>query len=124
MAPRSRVTCTASEGLGVLRAANRSTDDETAPLRDPGHDQFDPNLRDIARGRATRSVIASWWLDSMAEVLTQDPLLRRLAGRVSDSGEGLGSIQAERFSSRGEADFANALLSAMRCEGGRRDSMA
>jgi len=129
-----------AEGLGVLRSANvgkqanRSIDAETTPLRDPGHYQFDLNLRDIAEVWRRGSVIASWLLDLTANALTQDPNLSGFAGRVSDSGEGRWTIKAaideavpvpvltsalfERFSSRGEADFANKILSAMRYEFG------
>jgi len=128
-----------AEGLGVLRSANvgkqeRGMDAETTPLRHPEHYQYDLNLRDIAEVWRRGSVIASWLLDLTAAALVQDPALAKFAGRVSDSGEGRWTIQAaideavpapvlttalyERFSSRGEADFANKLLSAMRYEFG------
>jgi 6-phosphogluconate dehydrogenase len=129
-----------AEGLGILRGANIGTtahgeaDAETTPLRDPEHYQFDLNLRDIAEVWRRGSVIASWLLDLTATALVQDPALSNFAGRVSDSGEGRWTIKAaideavpapvlttalyERFSSRGEADFANRLLSAMRFQFG------
>ena len=109
-------------------------DAETTPLRDPHEYQYDLNLGDIAEVWRRGSVIASWLLDLTAEALLQDPTLSKFAGRVSDSGEGRWTIKAaideavpapvlttalyERFSSRGEADFANKLLSAMRYEFG------
>jgi 6-phosphogluconate dehydrogenase len=128
-----------AEGLGVLRSANigkqeHAVDAETTPLRDPEHYQYDFELPDIAEVWRRGSVIASWLLDLTATALTQDPALSNFAGRVSDSGEGRWTIKAaideavptpvlttalyERFSSRGEADFANKLLSAMRYEFG------
>jgi 6-phosphogluconate dehydrogenase len=129
-----------AEGLGILRAANigkqagGAADAETTPLRDPEHYQYDLNLRDITEVWRRGSVIASWLLDLTANALVQDPGLAKFAGRVSDSGEGRWTIKAaideavpapvlttalyERFSSRGEADFANKLLSAMRYEFG------
>ena len=129
-----------AEGLGVLRAANvgkqagGAADAETTPLRDPEHYQYDLNLRDIAEVWRRGSVIASWLLDLTATALLQDPHLAKFAGRVSDSGEGRWTIKAaideavpvpvltsalyERFSSRGEADFANKVLSAMRFQFG------
>ena len=128
-----------AEGLGVLRSANvgkqeRKIDAETTPLRDPKHYQYDLNLRDVAEVWRRGSVIASWLLDLTAAALLQDPNLSKFAGRVSDSGEGRWTIKAaideavpapvltaslyERFSSRGEADFVNKLLSAMRYEFG------
>jgi 6-phosphogluconate dehydrogenase len=124
-----------AEGFGVLRSANvgkqdHATDAETTPLRDPEHYQFDFNLRDVAEVWRRGSVIASWLLDLTAQSLTADPELSQFGGRVSDSGEGRWTIKAaideavpahvltaalyERFSSRGEADFANKILSAMR----------
>ena len=109
-------------------------DAETTPLRDPEHYQYDLNLPDIAEVWRRGSVIASWLLDLSATALLQDPALKNFAGRVSDSGEGRWTIKAaidegvpahvlssalyERFSSRGEADFADKLLSAMRYEFG------
>ncbi len=128
-----------AEGMGVLRAANvgkqkHEIDAETTPLRDPEHYHYDLNLPDIAEVWRRGSVIASWLLDLTAAALTQDPGLSKFAGRVSDSGEGRWTIKAaidegvpahiltaalyERFSSRGEADFADKLLSAMRYEFG------
>jgi len=128
-----------AEGIGVLRAANvgkqkHAIDAETTPLRDPDHYQYDLNLADIAEVWRRGSVIASWLLDLTAAALIEDPDLKKFAGRVSDSGEGRWTIKAaideavpapvlttalyERFSSRGEADFANKLLSAMRYEFG------
>jgi 6-phosphogluconate dehydrogenase len=128
-----------AEGLGVLRSANigkqeHAADAETTPLRDPEHYQFDLDLRDITEVWRRGSVIASWLLDLTAGALLQDPSLSKFAGRVSDSGEGRWTIKAaidegvpahvltaslyERFSSRGEADFANKVLSAMRYQFG------
>jgi 6-phosphogluconate dehydrogenase len=128
-----------AEGLSVLRSANvgkqqHGVDAETTPLRDPEHYQFDFNLRDVAEVWRRGSVIASWLLDLTATALLQDPGLSKFAGRVSDSGEGRWTIKAaideavptpvltaslyERFSSRGEADYADKLLSAMRFEFG------
>jgi 6-phosphogluconate dehydrogenase len=128
-----------AEGLGVLRSANvgkrtHEIDAETTPLRDPEHYQYDFNLPDIAEVWRRGSVIASWLLDLTANALLVDPTLLKFAGRVSDSGEGRWTIKAaideavpahvltaalyERFSSRGEADFADKLLSAMRYEFG------
>jgi 6-phosphogluconate dehydrogenase len=128
-----------AEGLAVLKAANigRKTgavDAETTPLREPEHYQYDLNLPDIAEVWRRGSVIASWLLDLSAAALIEDPALSKFAGRVSDSGEGRWTIKAaidegvpahvlsaalyERFSSRGEADFANKVLSAMRYEFG------
>jgi 6-phosphogluconate dehydrogenase len=128
-----------AEGLGVLRAANvgkrkDEIDAETTPLRDPEHYQYDLNLPDVAEVWRRGSVIASWLLDLTATALLQDPALSSFAGRVSDSGEGRWTIKAaideavpvpvlatalyERFSSRGNADFQDKLLSAMRYEFG------
>ena len=128
-----------AEGLSVLRSANvgkqeHSVDAETTPLRDPEHYQYDFNLRDVAEVWRRGSVIASWLLDLTASALVQDPDLSKFAGRVSDSGEGRWTIKAaideavpvpvltaslyERFSSRGEAEFADKLLSAMRFQFG------
>ena len=128
-----------AEGLNILRNANvgkqkHEIDAETTPLRDPEHYQYDFNLTDVAEVWRRGSVIASWLLDLTASALTGDPQLAKFAGRVSDSGEGRWTIKAsideavpspvlttalyERFSSRGEADFADKLLSAMRYEFG------
>ena len=129
-----------AEGLSILRKANVgkqatvAADAETTPLRDPEQYQYDMNLRDIAEVWRRGSVIASWLLDLTAAALVQDPNLSRFAGRVSDSGEGRWTIKAaideavpapvlttalyERFSSRGEAEFANKILSAMRYQFG------
>ncbi|HWX20738.1 MAG TPA: decarboxylating 6-phosphogluconate dehydrogenase [Candidatus Binatia bacterium] len=124
-----------AEGLGVLKAANvgkqrSETDAETTPLRNPEQYQFDLNLTDIAEVWRRGSVIASWLLDLTASALVADPKLAQFTGRVSDSGEGRWTIKAaidegvpvpvlttalyERFASRGEADFQDKLLSAMR----------
>src|SRR5258707_2701955 len=124
-----------AEGLAVLKAANVGKkpgviDAETTPLRDPEHYQYDLDLADIAEVWRRGSVIASWLLDLSAAALVDDPALSKFAGRVSDSGEGRWTIKAaidegvpahvlssalyERFSSRGEADFTDRLLSAMR----------
>jgi 6-phosphogluconate dehydrogenase len=135
-----------AEGLGVLRDANvgkreHAIDAETTPLRDPTHYQYDLNLRDIAEVWRRGSVIASWLLDLTAAALVEDPQLAGYAGRVSDSGEGRWTIKAaideavpvpvlttalyERFSSRGEADFQDKLLSAMRYQfGGHLEKVA
>jgi 6-phosphogluconate dehydrogenase len=135
-----------AEGMGVLREANIGTrmhekDAETTPLRDPDHYQYDLNLRDIAEVWRRGSVIASWLLDLTAAALTKDALLSEFTGRVSDSGEGRWTIKAaideavpvpvltmalyERFTSRGDADFQDKLLSAMRFQfGGHREKAA
>ena len=128
-----------AEGMNVLRGANigsaeHAQDAETTPLANPEHYQYDLNLPDIAEVWRRGSVIASWLLDLSASALLEDPKLSHFAGRVSDSGEGRWTIKAaideavpahvltaalyERFSSRGEADFADKLLSAMRYEFG------
>jgi 6-phosphogluconate dehydrogenase len=124
-----------AEGLGILRAANvggraHAVDAETTPLRDPQHYQYDFDLPDIAELWRRGSVVSSWLLDLTASALAGDPDLAKFAGRVSDSGEGRWTIKAAvdeavpapvlttalyaRFSSRGEADFQNKVLSAMR----------
>jgi 6-phosphogluconate dehydrogenase len=124
-----------AEGLGILRAANigksqDTIDAETTPLRDPQHYQYELDLRDITEVWRRGSVIASWLLDLTAAGLVKDPALSDFAGRVSDSGEGRWTIKAaideavpvpvlstalyQRFSSRGEADYQDRLLSVMR----------
>jgi 6-phosphogluconate dehydrogenase len=124
-----------AEGLSILHSANvgkaqSAIDAETTPLRDPEYYQYDLNLRDIAEVWRRGSVIASWLLDLTAGSLVKDPALSQFAGRVSDSGEGRWTIKAaidesvpapvlsaalyQRFASRGEADYQNRLLSAMR----------
>jgi 6-phosphogluconate dehydrogenase len=128
-----------AEGLGILRDANigkqaGTVDAETTPLAHPEHYQYDFNLSDISEVWRRGSVIASWLLDLTAAALSDDPALSKFTGHVSDSGEGRWTIKAaideavpapvltaalyERFSSRGEADFANKLLSAMRFQFG------
>jgi 6-phosphogluconate dehydrogenase len=128
-----------AEGLGVLRSANigkqtHAIDAETTPLRDPAQYQYDMNLSDIAEVWRRGSVVASWLLDLTAIALLKDPALLKFSGHVSDSGEGRWTIKAaidegvpvpvlttalyERFSSRGEADFQDKMLSAMRFEFG------
>ena len=110
------------------------SDAETTPLREPEHYQYDFNLTDISEVWRRGSVVASWLLDLTAQALLEDPNLAKFAGRVSDSGEGRWTILAaidegvpahvlsaalyERFSSRGEADYGDKLLSAMRYEFG------
>ena len=135
-----------AEGLGILASANvgkrdHAVDAETTPLRDPEHYQYDLNLPDIAELWRRGSVVSSWLLDLTATALLEDPALGQFAGRVSDSGEGRWTIKAaideavpapvlttalyERFSSRGEADFQNKLLSAMRFQfGGHHEKPA
>jgi 6-phosphogluconate dehydrogenase len=124
-----------AEGLSILRSANvgkqqHEIDAETTPLRDPEHYQYDLDMRDISEVWRRGSVIASWLLDLTAAGLAKDPDLAQFAGRVSDSGEGRWTIKAaideavpvpvlsaslyQRFNSRGEADYQNKLLSAMR----------
>jgi 6-phosphogluconate dehydrogenase len=128
-----------AEGLAILHAANIGKtagviDAENTPLRDPEHYQYDLDLPEITEVWRRGSVIASWLLDLSAAALTADPGLAKFAGRVSDSGEGRWTIKAaidegvpahvlttalyERFSSRGEAQFADKLLSAMRYQFG------
>jgi 6-phosphogluconate dehydrogenase len=128
-----------AEGLGILRSADagkrsHTVDAETTPLRDPEHYQYDLDLREITEVWRRGSVIASWLLDLTAAALVKDPSLSEFAGRVSDSGEGRWTIKAaideavpahvltaslyERFSSRGEAEFQNRVLSAMRFQFG------
>jgi 6-phosphogluconate dehydrogenase len=128
-----------AEGLNVLHRANigkveRTADAETTPLRYPEHYQYDFNIADITEVWRRGSVIASWLLDLTAIALAESPQLEGFSGRVSDSGEGRWTIDAaieegvpapvlsaalfQRFSSRGEADFANKVLSAMRFQFG------
>ena len=128
-----------AEGLGVLRGADAGkhvgeSDAETTPMRDPEHYQFDLNLRDITEVWRRGSVIASWLLDLTAAALVEDQDLSKYSGRVSDSGEGRWTIKAaideavpapvlsaalyQRFSSRGESDYQDKLLSAMRFQFG------
>ncbi|HEY7129409.1 MAG TPA: decarboxylating 6-phosphogluconate dehydrogenase [Nitrospira sp.] len=124
-----------AEGLAILRDANigkqqHEIDAETTPLRNPEHYQYDFNVRDVAEVWRRGSVIASWLLDLTAGSLVKDPDLAQFSGRVSDSGEGRWTVKAaideavpipvlsaalyQRFSSRGEAEYADRLLSAMR----------
>ena len=128
-----------AEGLNVLRHANvgkraHVADAETTPLRNPEYYQYDLNLADIAELWRRGSVVASWLLDLTAAALAADPKLERFTGRVSDSGEGRWTLDAaideavpahvlaaalfERFASRGEAEFQDRMLSAMRFEFG------
>jgi len=128
-----------AEGLNVLKGANigkqtGEIDAETTPLRDPEHYQFDFDLPEVAEVWRRGSVIASWLLDLTAAALIKDPQMSGFGGHVSDSGEGRWTIKAgidegvptpvlttalyERFSSRGDDEFANRLLSAMRFEFG------
>ena len=124
-----------AEGLNVLKNADagkqqHEVDAETTPLRDPEHYQYELNLRDVTEVWRRGSVISSWLLDLTASAMVDDPSLSKFAGRVSDSGEGRWTIKAaidegvpvpvlasslfERFSSRGNADFQDKVLSAMR----------
>jgi 6-phosphogluconate dehydrogenase len=129
-----------AEGFNVLHHANvgkqdgRAADAETAPLRDPQYYQYDIDIAEVAEVWRRGSVVASWLLDLTAAALAESPNLEGYAGRVSDSGEGRWTVLAavdegvpasvlttalyDRFSSRGEADFADQLLSAMRKEFG------
>ncbi len=128
-----------AEGLNILKHANaglshRETDAETTPLRNPEHYQFDFNLADITEVWRRGSVVASWLLDLTAISLLDQPTLERFSGRVSDSGEGRWTVLAaiesttpapvltaslyQRFTSRGEDDFAGKVLSAMRFQFG------
>ena len=127
------------EGMNILKRANagkttRTVDAETTPLRNPEHYQYDFNLPDITEVWRRGSVVASWLLDLTAIALLESPNLDNFSGRVSDSGEGRWTITAaidesapvpvlsaalyQRFSSRGEGDFAEKLLSAMRFQFG------
>ncbi|HKG48093.1 MAG TPA: decarboxylating 6-phosphogluconate dehydrogenase [Pyrinomonadaceae bacterium] len=128
-----------AEGLNVLHHANegkaeRTADAETSPLRNPDHYQYDFDIAEITEVWRRGSVIASWLLDLTAIAFAEKPQLEGYSGRVSDSGEGRWTINAaveegvpvpvlsaalfQRFSSRGEADFANKILSAMRLQFG------
>jgi len=128
-----------AEGLNILGHANaghkkQEVDAETTPLRYPEHYQYEFNLADVAEVWRRGSVVASWLLDLTAIALFEQPKLDNYSGRVSDSGEGRWTILAaiestapapvlsaalyERFSSRGEGDFADKLLSAMRFQFG------
>lgn len=128
-----------ADGLAVLKSANvgkqnDEIDSETTPLRDPEHYQYEFNLTEVSEVWRRGSVIASWLLDLTASALSSDPQLNEFSGRVSDSGEGPWTAKAaidegvptpvlttalyQRFSSRGQADFADKLLSAMRYEFG------
>ena len=134
-----------AEGLNILRHANagkkiRSADAETAPLRHPEHYLYDLNLTDIAEVWRRGSVISSWLLDLVGIALLKNPELSNFAGKVSDSGEGRWTITAaidesvpapvlsaalyERFESRGEADFADRLLSALRFQFGGHEEIS
>ena len=124
-----------AEGLNVLKHANvgtgeREADAETTPLRDPKYYRFDLDIPEIAEVWRRGSVVASWLLDLTAIATLEDPELKAFSGRVSDSGEGRWTMLAaidegvpvhvlsaslyDRFESRGEADYANKILSAMR----------
>jgi len=128
-----------AEGLNVLHHANvglldHDKDAETTPLREPEHYQYDFDLADVTELWRRGSVVASWLLDLTAIALAKQPKLENFSGSVSDSGEGRWTINAavdegvpvpvlsaalfQRFSSRGEADFANKILSAMRMQFG------
>ena len=135
-----------AEGLNILRHANvgaekRTADAETTPLRNPEHYRYDFELRDIAEVWRRGSVVASWLLDLAASALTKSRDLGSFSGRVSDSGEGRWTIAAaidegvpapvlssalyERFGSRGNEEFADKLLSALRFEfGGHQEKPA
>jgi 6-phosphogluconate dehydrogenase len=134
-----------AEGLNILRHANvgkenATVDAETAPLRNPELYQYDVNLADVAEVWRRGSVIASWLLDLAATALLDSPDLAKFAGRVSDSGEGRWTIAADldeavpapvlsaaldaRFSSRGQDDFADKILSALRYQFGGHEEKA
>jgi 6-phosphogluconate dehydrogenase len=134
-----------AEGLAILRKANvgsksQEVDAETTPLRDPRYYRFDIDTTEVAEVWRRGSVIASWLLDLTAIALFKDPNVESFSGRVSDSGEGRWTALAaideavpahvltealyERFSSRGEGEFADKLLSAMRKEFGGHDEKA
>ncbi len=133
-----------AEGFNILKHANvgkqgHEASAEQTPLRDPEHYQYDFDLGEVAELWRRGSVVASWLLDLTANAFLEDPGLERFAGRVSDSGEGRWTIHAavdeavpahvltaalfERFSSRGEADFADKLLSAMRFQFGGHEEL-
>jgi 6-phosphogluconate dehydrogenase len=128
-----------AEGLNILKHANvghtqRESDAETTPLRNPEHYQYDFNLADVAEVWRRGSVVASWLLDLTAIALAEEPDLKKFSGQVSDSGEGRWTLLAaieegaptpvlsaalyQRFTSRGESEFADKLLSAMRYQFG------
>jgi len=128
-----------AEGMNILKNGNagkvkRTTDAETTPLRNPEYYQYDINLPEVAEVWRRGSVIGSWLLDLTASALRQSPDLANFEGRVSDSGEGRWTLQAAidegvpapvisaalfgRFASRGDAEFADKLMSAMRYEFG------
>jgi len=128
-----------AEGMGILKSANvgkqtHAVDAETTPLRDPEHYQYDIDLGEVSEVWRRGSVVASWLLDLQASAFVKDPQLAKFAGHVADSGEGRWTIKAAidegvpapvlttslyaRFSSRGEADFQNKVLSALRYEFG------
>jgi len=128
-----------AEGLNILHKANsgmsdREVDAESTPLRHPEHYQYEFNLPDITEVWRRGSVVASWLLDLTAAALVEDPALSKFAGRVSDSGEGRWTLNAavdegvpvpvlsaalyQRFSSRGQAEYGDKLLSAMRYQFG------
>ncbi len=134
-----------AEGLNVLAhaalgATSQDHDAETSPLRDPQYYRFDIDIPEVAEVWRRGSVVASWLLDLTAEALHEDPELGEFTGRVSDSGEGRWTVQAaidpgvpahvltaalyERFSSRGEADYGDRLLSAMRNQFGGHNEKA
>ncbi len=135
-----------AEGFNILKHANigqqqHAADAETAPMREPQYYQFDIDVPQVAEVWRRGSVVGSWLLDLTAKALVADPQLSTFGGRVSDSGEGRWTIQAaidegvptqvlsaalyDRFSSRGEATFANQILSAMRAEfGGHAEKKA
>src|SRR5690606_23882461 len=132
-----------AEGLNVLRHANAGAagaarDAEASPLAHPEHYRYDLDIAAIAELWRRGSVVGSWLLDLLAPALAEDPKLERFAGRVADSGEGRWTVQAaidlgtptpvlanalfDRFASRGEADFARQVLSALRWSfGGHRE---
>jgi 6-phosphogluconate dehydrogenase len=131
-----------AEGMGILTHANAGTaeheaDAETTPLRDPQFYRYDFDLSDVAEVWRRGSVITSWLLDLTAAALVKNPSLEGFSGRVSDSGEGRWTMQAaidvgapapvlaaalfQRFASRGESEYANRVLSALRKEFGGHD---